>query len=82
MKKRRYEASEKVYSQLKQMILSGKLKKGKRLSYDWIAQDFNVSKAIVSKVILRHQDLETTQAYLGKVSESGVIRWMDILHGK
>jgi len=37
---------------------------------------------IVSKVILRHQDLKTTQAYLGKVSESEAIRWMDILHGK
>jgi DNA-binding GntR family transcriptional regulator len=47
----RYEASEKVYSHLKQKILSGKLKKGKRLSYDGIAQDFNVSKAIVYKVI-------------------------------
>jgi integrase/recombinase XerD len=37
---------------------------------------------IVSKVILRHQDLKTTQAYLGKVSESEAIRWMDIIHGK
>jgi len=37
---------------------------------------------IVSKVILRHQDLKTTQAYLGKVSESETIRWMDILHEK
>ena len=37
---------------------------------------------IVSKIILRHQDLKTTQIYLGKVSESEAIRWMDILHGK
>jgi integrase len=37
---------------------------------------------IVSKVILRHQDLKTTQVYLGKVSEQEAIRWMDILHGK
>lgn len=37
---------------------------------------------IVSKVILRHQDLKTTQVYLGKVSEDEAIRWMDILHGK
>jgi integrase len=37
---------------------------------------------IVSKVILRHQDLKTTQVYLGKVSEGEAIRWMDILHGK
>jgi len=37
---------------------------------------------IVSKVILRHQDLKTTQIYLGKVSDQEAIRWMDILHGK
>jgi integrase/recombinase XerD len=37
---------------------------------------------IISKVILRHQDLKTTQVYLGKVSDTEAIRWMDILHGK
>ena len=37
---------------------------------------------VVSKVILRHQDLKTTQIYLGKVSDSEAIRWMDILHAK
>jgi integrase/recombinase XerD len=37
---------------------------------------------IISKVILRHQDLKTTQVYLGKVSDDEAIRWMDILHGK
>ena len=37
---------------------------------------------IVSKVILRHQDLKTTQAYLGMVTEPEAIRWMDVLHGK
>ncbi len=37
---------------------------------------------IVSKVILRHQDIKTTQIYLGKVSDPEAIRWMDILHGK
>lgn len=37
---------------------------------------------VVSKVILRHQDLKTTQVYLGKISDSEAIRWMDILHGK
>jgi len=37
---------------------------------------------IVSKVILRHQDLKTTQAYLGRVTESEAIRWMDSLHGR
>jgi integrase/recombinase XerD len=37
---------------------------------------------IVSKMILRHQDLKTTQSYLGKVSEAEAIRWMDMLHGR
>ncbi len=37
---------------------------------------------IISKVLLRHQDLKTTQIYLGKISESEAIRWMDILRGK
>jgi DNA-binding GntR family transcriptional regulator len=47
----RHEVSEKVYSQLKKMILSGKLKKGKRLSYDGIVQDFNVSRGIAHRII-------------------------------
>jgi len=37
---------------------------------------------VVSKVILRHQDLKTTQVYLEKISDSEAIRWMDVLHGK
>jgi integrase/recombinase XerD len=37
---------------------------------------------VISKVILRHQDLKTTQVYLGKISESEALRWMDMLHGK
>jgi integrase/recombinase XerD len=37
---------------------------------------------VVLQVILRHKDLKTTQVYLGKVSDSEAIRWMDILHGK
>jgi DNA-binding GntR family transcriptional regulator len=41
-------ASEQVYSQLKQMILSNKLKKGQKLSQEKIAQDFNVSKMAVT----------------------------------
>jgi len=35
---------------------------------------------IVSKVILRHQDIKNTQVYLGKVTEAEAIRWMDVLH--
>jgi integrase len=37
---------------------------------------------IISKVLLRHQDLKTTQVYLGKVSEAEAIRWMDFLNGR
>jgi integrase len=36
---------------------------------------------VVSKVLLRHQDLKTTQMYLGKITDTEAIRWMDVLHG-
>ncbi len=35
---------------------------------------------IVSKVILRHSNLSTTQMYLGKVSDSEAMRWMENLY--
>jgi integrase len=41
-----------------------------------------VALEVISKVILRHQDLKTTQAYLGRISEAEALRWMDVLHGK
>jgi integrase len=37
--------------------------------------------AIVSKVILRHADLLTTQRYLGKVNDNEAIRWIETLYG-
>lgn len=46
-------ASERVYNELKQMILSGKLRKGKRLFREKIAQDFNVSETIVVRAFSR-----------------------------
>jgi DNA-binding GntR family transcriptional regulator len=39
--------SERVYSQQKKMITSGRLKKGEKLLQDGIAQDFNVSEMAV-----------------------------------
>ena len=36
---------------------------------------------IVSKIILRHADLSTTQRYLGKVNDSEAVRWIESLHG-
>ena len=44
----RCRASEWVYTQLKQIILAGKLKKGKRLLREEIAQNFNLSEMVVS----------------------------------
>jgi len=35
---------------------------------------------IVSKVILRHANLSTTQRYLGKVSDSEAMRWIENLY--
>lgn len=36
---------------------------------------------IVSKVILRHADLSTTQRYLGTVNDTEAIRWIETLYG-
>ena len=36
---------------------------------------------IVSKVILRHANLSTTQRYLGKVSDVKAIRWIENVYG-
>ncbi len=36
---------------------------------------------IVSKVILRHANLSTTQRYLGTVSDVEAMRWIDSLNG-
>ena len=35
---------------------------------------------IVSKILLRHSNLSTTQIYLGKVSDVEAIRWIDNPH--
>ena len=35
---------------------------------------------IVSKVILRHANISTTQRYLGKVSDTEAIRWIENIH--
>ena len=35
---------------------------------------------IVSKIILRHSNLATTQRYLGKVSDSEAMRWIESLY--
>jgi len=36
---------------------------------------------VVSKVILRQQDLKTTQMHPGRIREVETLRWMDVLHG-
>lgn len=36
---------------------------------------------IVSKVILRHANLSTTQRYLGKISDTEASRWIENLYG-
>jgi integrase/recombinase XerD len=36
---------------------------------------------IVSKVIIRHANLSTTQRYLGKVSNVEAVRWVENLYG-
>ena len=48
-KLKRYRATERVYAQLKNMILSRKFKKGRMLVRAEIAHEFNVSETIVAK---------------------------------
>ena len=36
---------------------------------------------IMSKIILRHSNLSTTQRYLGKISDVEALRWIENLHG-
>jgi integrase/recombinase XerD len=36
---------------------------------------------IVSKVIMRHAHLSTTQRYLGKVTDVEAMRWIENLYG-
>lgn len=43
-KVKKLQISQKIYDQLKKMILSGKLKKGHRLVQEKLAHDFNVSR--------------------------------------
>ena len=45
--------TEELYSHLKKMILSGKLNKGQKLTYDGIARDLNVTKGTVHNAISR-----------------------------
>jgi integrase len=40
----------------------------------------SVPLEIISKVILRHRNLSTTQIYLGKVSDSETMRWIENLY--
>jgi len=40
--------SQQIYTHLKQMIISGKLKRGRKLLQEKIAQDFNVSRVTVA----------------------------------
>lgn len=49
----RSQSSDQVYTQLKKMVLSGKLKKGEKLTYERIVHDFNVSRDIAHSVISR-----------------------------
>jgi len=48
-----YRVRENIYSELKKIILSGKLKKGQRLLRDEIAQSFEVSRTEVNKAFQR-----------------------------
>lgn len=52
-KLKRPQASEKVYNQLKKMILSGKISKGQRLIEEELAKSFNVSRTVIGKAFFQ-----------------------------
>jgi integrase/recombinase XerD len=37
---------------------------------------------IISKIILRHANLSTTERYLGKISDVEAMKWIDNLYGE
>jgi DNA-binding GntR family transcriptional regulator len=49
----RSQSSDEVYTKLRKMILSRKLKRGERLTYDGIALNLNVTKGIAAGAISR-----------------------------
>ena len=36
---------------------------------------------IISKILLRHSHLSTTQRYLGKISDTEALKWIENLYG-
>lgn len=49
----RFQSSDKVYAQLKQMILSGKLNEGQRLRREEFAQIFGVNQTVVARAFFQ-----------------------------
>jgi hypothetical protein len=52
-----------------------------RISESNYASRSGVPIEVVSKVILRHANLSTTQRYLGKNSDTEATRWVENLYG-
>jgi len=63
----RFQSSDEVYTQLKKMILSGKLKKGQKLIQEEVVQRFNLNKAAVTVAFsrLRKEKLIITKRGVG-----------------
>jgi len=50
-KLRRSQSSDEAYIQLRKMILSGKLKKREKITYERIVHDFNISRDLAHRII-------------------------------
>jgi len=72
---------------LKGQGASDRLKGGIRLPHDLqrhavtFASRSGIPIETVSKVIMRHAHLSTTQGYLGKVTDVEAMRWIEKLYG-
>jgi len=63
----RYQSADRVYTQLKKMILSGKLKKGQKITQEKIVQRFGINNVavVVAFSRLRKEKLITTKRGIG-----------------
>jgi integrase len=75
-----YEASRAMVKKAGQLVGIGLRPHDLRRHAATFASRSNVPFEIISKVILRHRNLSTTQIYLGKVSETEAIRWIENLY--
>jgi len=75
-------------------IITGPIQKNTLRSYESVIRPHDLRRyaatfasrsgvpiEIVSKVIMRHSNLSTTQRYLGKITDTEAMKWIENLYG-